>query len=100
MYRIVFSKKAEKHKTLLKQSGLDKKTKMLLDCIAINPFKNPPPYEKLIGDFKGAFSRRINVQHRLVYMVDEKKREIFILSCLDTLRMKQLVPEAIFINKE
>ena len=80
MYRILFSKKAEKHKTLLKQSGLDKKTKMLLDCIAINPFKNPPPYEKLIGDFKGAFSRRINVQHHLVYMVDEKKREIFILS--------------------
>ena len=99
MYRIVFSKKAEKHKTLLKQSGLDKKTKMLLDCIAINPFKNPPPYEKLIGDFKGAFSRRINVQHRLVYMVDEKKREIFILY-VDTLRMKQLVSEAIFINKE
>ena len=72
MYEIVFTKQAQKDKKLLKQAGLDKRIKALLDVIAENPFKNPPRYEKLVGDLAGYYSRRINVQHRLVYQVYEE----------------------------
>ena len=72
MYEIVFTKQAQKDKKLLKQAGLDKRAKALLDVIAENPFKNPPRYEKLVGDLAGYYSRRINVQHRLVYQVYEE----------------------------
>ena len=80
MYKIIFSKNAEKHKSLLKQSKLEKKVRALLEVVANDPFQNPPAYEKLIGDLKGAYSRRINIQHRFVYMVDEEKKEVFVLS--------------------
>ena len=80
MYKILFSRKADKHKALLKQAKLDNKAKNLLNIIAVDPFKTPPSYEKLIGDLKGVYSRRINHQHRLVYTVDETNSEIFILS--------------------
>ena len=60
MFRIIFSKNAEKHKTLLKQSSLDSKARNLINIVRLNPFQNPPPYEKLIGDFKGAYSRRLS----------------------------------------
>ena len=80
MFKIFFSKKAEKHKALLKQAGLEKKARALLEVVMQNPFQNPPAYEKLIGDFKGAYSRRINQQHRFVYMVDELNQEVFVLS--------------------
>ena len=80
MYEIRFTKLAEKHKKLLKQAGLDKKAKKLLDLISDDPYKNPPPYEMLAGEFKGLFSRRINVQHRLVYQVYEKEKFIRIIA--------------------
>ncbi|MBD5463902.1 MAG: Txe/YoeB family addiction module toxin [Lachnospiraceae bacterium] len=69
MYIIRFSKQADKDKKLLKGAGLDSKAKNLLNIIAENPFQNPPPYEGLVGNLNGYYSRRINIQHRLVYQV-------------------------------
>ena len=69
MWIIKFTKNAEKDKKLLKNSGLEEKTKKLLNLIAINPFQTPPSYEKLVGDLEGYYLRRINIQHRLVYRV-------------------------------
>ncbi len=69
MYRIVYEKQAVKDIKNLKSVGLDKKAKELIEVIRENPFKNPPPYEGLVGNLKGFFSRRINIQHRLVYQV-------------------------------
>ena len=69
MYIIIFSKQADKDKKLLKGAGLVSKAKKLLDIIAENPFRNPPPYEGLVGNLSGYYSRRINIQHRLVYQV-------------------------------
>ena len=80
MYKIVYVKKALKDITKLKQSGLDKKVKLLLDVLRNNPFQNPPPYEKLLGDLEGAYSRRINIQHRLVYQVFEEEKVVKIIS--------------------
>ncbi len=69
MYIIRFSKQADKDKRLLKEAGLVSKVKKLLDIITENPFQNPPPYEGLVGNLSGYYSRRINIQHRLVYQV-------------------------------
>ena len=69
MYLIKFSKNADKDKKFLKSAGLEKKAKLLLDIIAEDPFKNPPAYESLLGNLSGFYSRRINIQHRLVYIV-------------------------------
>ena len=71
MWTIKFTKNAEKDKKLLKSSGLEDKAKKLLNLIAQNPFQNPPSFEKLVGDLQGYYSRRINLQHRLVYKVYE-----------------------------
>ncbi|NMB96084.1 MAG: Txe/YoeB family addiction module toxin [Clostridiaceae bacterium] len=79
-YRIVFTKRAEKDIKKLEQTGLDKKAKELLRIIRDNPYKNPPPYEKLVGDLKGQFSRRINITHRLVYQVLDEEKTIKVLS--------------------
>jgi Txe/YoeB family toxin of toxin-antitoxin system len=72
-WRIVFTKQAQKDAEKVAASGLKKKVQSLLDILREDPFKNPPSYEKLLGDLKGAYSRRINIHHRLVYqvMVDE-----------------------------
>ena len=80
MYEIVFTKQAQKDKKRLKQAGLDKRAKSLLNVIAEDPFKNPPRYEKLVGDLAGYYSRRINVQHRLVYQVYEEQKTVKVLS--------------------
>ena len=69
MYQIVYEKQAVKDIKNLKSAGLDKKAKELIEIIREDPFKNPPPYEGLVGNLKGFFSRRINIQHRLVYQV-------------------------------
>lgn len=78
-YKIVFSKQAYKDRKLLKQVGLEKKAKDLLEIIEQSPFQMPPRYDKLNGKLNGCFSRRINLQHRLVYMVDETKKEVWVL---------------------
>jgi Txe/YoeB family toxin of toxin-antitoxin system len=76
---IVFTKQAQKDAKKLASAGLKPKAQKLLEIIRENPFQNPPPYEKLIGDLVGVYSRRINIQHRLVYQVYQQERIIKIL---------------------
>ena len=78
-YQIYFSKQADKDKKLIKQAGLEDKVRNLLRIIMENPYQNPPPYEKLVGNLEGFFSRRINITHRLVYQVYEEERSVKIL---------------------
>ncbi len=80
MYRVKLSWQAVKDKENLDRAGLSKKAKALLDILKENPFQNPPPYEKLSGDLKGLYSRRINLQHRLVYEVQEEIHTVVIRS--------------------
>lgn len=80
MYKIQYHKKAVKEIKKLKMNKLDIKAKKLIDIIKENPYQNPPPYEKLTGDLKDYYSRRINIQHRLVYQVIEKEKTVRILS--------------------
>jgi Txe/YoeB family toxin of toxin-antitoxin system len=68
-WTLVFTRQAQKDAKKLTASGLRPKAERLLDILKRNPFQNPPPFEKLVGDLAGAYSRRINVQHRLVYQV-------------------------------
>ncbi len=78
-YKIVYTRQAQKDAKKLKSSHLATKARELIELISENPFASPPPYEVLIGDLKGAYSRRINIQHRLVYQVLEDDRIIKIL---------------------
>ncbi len=80
MWIIKFTKNAEKDKKLLKNAGLEEKTKKLLNLISNNPFQIPPSYEKLVGDLEGYYSRRINLQHRLVYKVYKEINTVVIHS--------------------
>ena len=68
-WQLVFTRQAQKDAKKIAHSGLKPQAERLLEIIKENPFKNPPPYEKLVGDLSGAYSRRINIQHRLVYEV-------------------------------
>lgn len=68
-WQLIFTKQAQKDAKKIAHSGLKPQVEQLLEIIKENPFKNPPPYEKLVGDLSGAYSRRINIQHRLVYEV-------------------------------
>lgn len=78
-WNLVFSKYALKDAKKLSAAGLKEKTQALLEVLAIDPLQNPPPYEKLVGDLKGAYSRRINIQHRLVYEVFRKEKTVRVL---------------------
>ena len=78
-WRLVYAKQAQKDAKRLASSGLKPKAQTLLDILADDPFQNPPPFEKLIGDLSGAYSRRINIQHRLVYQVLENEPIVKIL---------------------
>jgi Txe/YoeB family toxin of toxin-antitoxin system len=75
----VYSKQAQKDSKKIAEAGLKEKTINLISILSKDPFQNPPPYEKLIGDLAGAYSRRINIQHRLVYQIFEKERIVRIL---------------------
>ena len=79
-FRLKLTKRAGKDAKKLEEVGLDKKARDLLKIIRGNPFQNPPPYEKLIGDLKGLYSRRINIQHRIVYAVEKEDKVVKILS--------------------
>jgi toxin YoeB len=68
-WRLVFTKQTQKDAKKIAQSGLKQQTLKLLEILQNNPYQNPPPYEKLVGDLTGAFSRRINIQHRLIYQI-------------------------------
>ena len=80
MYKIFYTKTATKDIPKLKAAKLDKKAKALIDLIRETPYQTPPPYEKLVGDLQGTYSRRINIKHRLVYTVSESSKAITILS--------------------
>lgn len=79
MWELVFTKQALKDAKKLSSAGLREKAEELLEILQENPFQNPPPYEKLIGDLAGAYSRRINIQHRLVYQVIQEARTVKVL---------------------
>lgn len=78
-WTLLFTKQAQKDAKKISSSGLRDNVERLLAIIADNPFQNPPPYEKLLGDLSGAFSRRINIQHRLVYQVLSDTRTVKII---------------------
>jgi Txe/YoeB family toxin of toxin-antitoxin system len=73
MYKIIYTKQATKDIKNLKATNLDKKAKELIEIIKKNPFQNPPRYEALVGNLQGFYSRRINIQHRIVYQVIDEK---------------------------
>ena len=78
-WKIVYARHAQKDAQKLAASGLKGKAQELLVIIQANPFQNPPPYEKLVGDLSGAYSRRINIQHRLVYEILQEEKMVKVL---------------------
>lgn len=78
-WKLVFTKAAQKDARTLAAAGLRPKAEELLAILADDPFRNPPPFEKLLGDLAGAFSRRINIQHRLVYQVLSEIKTVKVL---------------------
>ena len=78
-WQVVFTKQAQKDARNLSSAGLKVKAQHLLAILADNPFQTPPPYEKLVGDLSGAYSRRINIQHRLVYQVLDTAHTVKVL---------------------
>lgn len=79
MWKLVYTKQALKDAKKLFSSGLRAKAEELLDILRRNPYQNPPPYEKLIGDLAGACSRRINIQHRLVYQIMDTEKTVKVI---------------------
>ena len=78
-YSLIYTNQAKKDARKLKNTPFAQKAKQLLEIIRENPFQDPPPFESLVGDLKGAYSRRINIQHRLVYSVNETAKTIKVL---------------------
>ena len=78
-WQLVYTKQAQKDAKKLVAAGLKDKAQILLKVLENNPYQNPPPYEKLVGDLHGACSRRINIQHRLVYQVLESENTVKVL---------------------
>jgi Txe/YoeB family toxin of toxin-antitoxin system len=79
MYKLIYSPRAQDDAKKISRSSLKEKCQNLLDIIEKNPYQKPPPYEKLLGDLRGRLSRRINIQHRLVYEVLEKQKIVKVL---------------------
>ena len=79
IWNLVYSKYALKDAKKIAAAGLKGKTQALLDILAKDPLQNPPPYEKLVGDLKGVYSRRISIQHRLVYEIFKKEKTVRII---------------------
>jgi len=78
-WRIVFAKQAQKDAKKVAAAGLRSKAESLLNILRENPYQTPPPFEKLIGDLAGAYSRRINIQHRLVYEILDKQKVVKVI---------------------
>ncbi len=78
-WKVVFTRQAQKDARKLGAAGLRPEAEQLLNLLASDPFHKPPPFEKLVGDLQGAYSRRINIQHRLVYQVLEEERVVKVL---------------------
>ncbi len=78
-WRVLYTKQAQRDARRLAAAGLKTKAEALLDLLAEDPFRSPPPFEKLVGDLRGAYSRRISLQHRLVYQVLEEERIVKVI---------------------
>ena len=78
-YQIFFTKQAQKDSEKIKKNNLKSKVEKLLKILEIDPYQNSPRYEKLVGDLKGSYSRRINIQHRLIYQVYDKEKIVKVL---------------------
>ena len=78
-WKVVYTKQAQKDAKKLKSAGLKKKALRLLNILQTNPYQTPPRYEKLVGDLRGTYSRRINIQHRLVYQIYEKEKVVKVI---------------------
>ena len=78
-WKLVYSKTVQKDAIKLSQSGLKDKALKILEILKTDPFQNPPSFEKLVGDLKGAYSRRINIQHRIIYQVLKKEKIVKII---------------------
>lgn len=78
-WRVVFTRQGEKDAEKLSAAGLRPKAEAILEVLRRNPYQNPPPYEKLVGDLAGAYSRRVNIQHRLVYQVLAEHRTVKVI---------------------
>jgi len=78
-WELVYTKQAQKDAKKLSSAGLKDKAQKVLDIVKVNPYQNPPPYEKLIGDLAGSYSRRINIQHRVVYQIYEEEKAIKVI---------------------
>ncbi len=79
MYKLIYTRQAQKDAKKLAQSGLKRNASKILEIIKEDPFQNSPSYEKLLGDLAGAYSRRINIQHRIVYQVHEKEKIVKVI---------------------
>jgi Txe/YoeB family toxin of toxin-antitoxin system len=79
IYKVIYSKQALKDAKKLSDTSLDIRAKELIELLKINPFQKPPPYEKLVGNLSGAYSRRINIKHRIVYEVIEDEKLVRVL---------------------
>jgi Txe/YoeB family toxin of toxin-antitoxin system len=79
MWTLYYTRQAQKDAKKIAEAGLKEQTQALLDILEQNPFQNPPAYEKLVGDLSGAYSRRITIQHRLVYQVYKKEKTVKII---------------------
>ena len=79
MWRVVFTKQAQKDAKKLASAGLRSKAEKLVDILRENPYKTPPTFEKLLGDLSGAYSRRINIQHRLVYQILDNEKVVKVI---------------------
>jgi Txe/YoeB family toxin of toxin-antitoxin system len=79
MWRVVFTKQAQRDAKKLSTADLRAKAEQLIEILRQNPYKTPPPFEKLLGDLSGAFSRRINIQHRLIYQVLDSEKIVKVL---------------------
>jgi toxin YoeB len=79
MWQVVFTKQAQNDAKKLSAAGLRPKAEKLIEILRENPYKTPPPFEKLLGDLSGAFSRRINIQHRLVYQISDEEQVVKVI---------------------
>jgi Txe/YoeB family toxin of toxin-antitoxin system len=79
MYKVLFTKQAQKDAKKILRVGLKNNVEQIIKILKINPLQNPPHFEKLVGDLNGAYSRRINIQHRFVYQIYEKEKVVKVL---------------------
>jgi len=78
-WKLVFTKQAQKNALKLKQAGLKDKTLVILEILQENPFQSPPPFKKLVGDLSGAYTRRINIRHRIIYQIIDVEKVVKII---------------------